>query len=300
MKKILAYVLETRAGILSTTIIPVILGSVLASYRGSTLKPGIFWAVLLGFIFIHLGTNVINDYFDALDGTDNINKEFIGPFTGGSRLLQSSVLTLIEVRAEGIVFFVLAAACLAYASLKSNGFVLLSGMLGMASGIFYSAPPFKIARTGFGEALVFLNFGPLIAFASYTAQTNAPSLEPMIISLPLGLLTAAFVVMAEFPDYNADRETGKNNLVVRLGRKRSRILYAAITAAAFSSIPVGIFWGIMPAKGLLAGCAGLLSAAACLELWKKYETPSKLGPACALTLAAHFIAGALLIGAYVR
>jgi 1,4-dihydroxy-2-naphthoate polyprenyltransferase len=123
-------------------------------------------------------------------------------------------------------------------------------------------------------------------------------MDPVIISIPLGLLTAAFVIIAEFPDYQADKETGKNNLTVRLGIKNARFLYAAVCAAAYLSIPAGILTGIMPVKGLLAGFAALISLAACIELWKKYETPSKLGLACGLTLAAHLICGILLTASY--
>ncbi len=299
MKKIFSYMLETRAGILSTTILPVILGTALASYCGHHINILIFWLLLAGFAFTHLGTNIVNDYFDARDGTDNINTGFIGPFTGGSRMLQSRALSMKEVLSEGIIFFVLAAACFISASAGSNPVVLITGVLGIASGIFYSAPPLKISRTGFGEALVFFVFGPLITFTAYYAQTMEPglklNLEPVIISIPLGLLTAAFVIIAELPDRKADMETGKNNLAVKLGPGKTVFLYAAVSAAAYLCIPAGIALGIMPATGLTALSGAVVSAAAMFELWKKYKTPEKLGLACALTLVAHLITGLLLI-----
>ena len=299
MKKIWSYIVETRAGILSTTVLPVILGTTLASYCGHQINIILLWSLLGGFVFTHLGTNIVNDYFDAGDGTDGINTGFIGPFTGGSRMLQSGALSMKEVLSEGIVFFVLAAACFISASLKSNPVVLVAGVLGIASGIFYSAPPLKISRTGFGETLVFFVFGPLITFTAYYAQTMEPglklNLEPVIISIPLGLLTAAFVIIAELPDRLADMETGKNNLAVKFGPEKTVFLYAAVSAAAYLCIPAGIAMGIMPAGGLLAISGAVVSAAAFFELRRKYKTPGKLGLACALTLVAHLITGLLLI-----
>lgn len=299
MKKLLAYIIETRAGILSTTVLPVILGTVMASYGGYAVNKEVFWILLFGFIFTHLGTNIINDYYDAMDGTDNVNKDFIGPFSGGSRLLQSGRLTMNEVLIEGVIFFAAALACFIFASLRSNIYVLAAGIAGMAAGFFYSAPPFKVSRTGFGEFLVFLVFGPLIAAAAYTAQSNVLSFAPAVVSLPLGLLTAVFVIAAEFPDYEADKQTGKNNLTVRLGVKNARLLYASVSAAAFACVLAGNLAGILPVKGLYAAGAAVLSLLAFYELWKKYETPSKLGPACGLTLAAHLITGLLLINAFI-
>ena len=294
----MAYALETRAGILSTTILPFILGTVMALNHGTSLNAGVFWVLLCGFIFTHLGTNIINDYYDAVDGTDNVNKDFIGPFSGGSRLLQTGRLTMKEVLAEGIVFFTAAFACFIYAAFKSNGYVLLSGLSGMAAGFFYSAPPLKISRTGFGEFLVFLVFGPLIAFSAYLGQAGVLSIAPAVVSLPLGLLTAVFVIAAEFPDYTADKETGKNNLTVRFGLKNARVLYAAVSSAAYLCVLAAYFFGILPVKGLLALCPGVLSAWACFELWQNYKIASKLGLACILTLIAHLGVGLLLIHAY--
>lgn len=299
MNKISAFAAETRAGILGTTIIPAAAGAAAAYYGHGAFAWGVFLAVLAGFIFLHLGTNVINDYFDAKDGTDNVNKNYISPFTGGSRLLQTGAMTPREVLAEGMVLFIVAAGFLCFAAAASAGpFILPVLVFAAASGIFYSAPPFKISHTGFGELLVFVNFGPVICCTSYYAQAHAFSATALLVSVPMGLMTASFVLIAGFPDYEADKKTGKKNLVVRLGRKKARYVYAGILVLSYMWVISAAACGIMPARGLAALAAAPASAFAAVSLWKNYNAPLKLAPACAMTLAAHLIAGAAIAAAF--
>jgi 1,4-dihydroxy-2-naphthoate octaprenyltransferase len=130
-------------------------------------------------------------------------------------------------------------------------------------------------------------------------QAGACSAVPVIISIPAGLLTAAFVIMAEFPDFEADRDTGKDNLVVRLGKKNGVILYAVVSIAAYAVIAAAALSGFVPKACGFAIFGSLFSVYAAVELYRKYETPGKLGLACALTLVSHMIAGAALIIAFI-
>jgi len=47
------------------------------------------------------GINVLNDYYDALNGTDANNTARVFPFTGGGRFIQNGVLTLRETAVSG-------------------------------------------------------------------------------------------------------------------------------------------------------------------------------------------------------
>jgi 1,4-dihydroxy-2-naphthoate octaprenyltransferase len=300
MKKLWYFILETRAGILSTTILPAALGSSLAYNLGKKFNLLIFWLVLGGYCLIHLGSNIINDYFDSIDGTDNINTGFAAPFSGGGRLLQNGKLSRKEILGEAVLLFAAAAALFAAVSLKAGSIVIWPAALGTASGIFYSAAPLKISRTGYGEMLVTAVFGPLIALGAFCAQAGEFNILPVIISIPLGLLTAAFVIMAEFPDREADQKTGKKNLVVRLGKKKGVLLFGAVSLLAYAVESACIFRGYVPAAGLWAIAGMPFSVMAFIELFRKHNTPEKLGFACAMALIAHFISGAALVAVFVR
>jgi len=168
----------------------------------------------------------------------------------------------------------------------------------MAAGIFYSAPPLKISGSGFGEILIAAVFGPLLSGAAYAAQAKEFSPVPAVVSVIPGLLTAAFVILAEFPDYEADRATGKKNLVVRLGKKSGVLLYGTVIFSAYGFAAWSVITGYIPKNGhwVLGGI--FFSAYAFIELLRAKKSPEKLGLACLISLMAHLVTGMALVAAF--
>lgn len=82
------------------------------------------------------------------------------------------------------------------------------------------------------------------------------------LSLVLGLLIAAFLLINEFPDYRADRAGGKRTLVVRLGRERAvRLRHefdhtARIVPAQAATLIAFLLFALGAAGGLLLGTHG--------------------------------------------
>ena len=54
-----------------------------------------------------------------------------------------------------------------------------------------------------------------------------------MLAVPVGLLAAAILVVNNVRDMETDRRAGKRTLAVRLGRERTRTLYAAMLAVAY-------------------------------------------------------------------
>ena len=46
----------------------------------------------LGVLFAHIATNMYNDYFDNLDGTDEKNNEYFQQLSGGSRAIELGLI----------------------------------------------------------------------------------------------------------------------------------------------------------------------------------------------------------------
>jgi 1,4-dihydroxy-2-naphthoate octaprenyltransferase len=294
MNKIKALVLETRAPFLTVTIIPVLLGTAMAIKTGVQFNGLMFSAVLAGFILLHLGTNVLNDYFDDINGTDRVNKEFVFPFTGGSRLIQTGVLKPKEVLIEAVVFFVLGSVLLLYVSYFKGVYISILLGISLFAGIFYTAPPFKWAHRGLGEFLIFLGFGPIMVSGAYYALTGIVSSAAFIVSIPVGLLASAIVDINQFPDYEADKKTGKRNIVVRLGRKNGRIFYEITVLLAYTVIVVAVVLKIIPAWSLISLIGIVLSLKAISVLTKNFDRSLKLAPACGMTVVSHLIVGLAL------
>lgn len=254
-----------------------------------------FLLSLLAAIFYHAGINVLNDYFDYLNGTDNINSTSLTPFTGGSRMIQNKIMMPGETYWLGVVCLVLGSAIGLYLVYERGFLLLLIGVIGLLSGYFYSAPPLFLVGRGFGEFLVGLNFGLLSVVGSYYVQAQDISIGAVFASLPLSFLIAAILYINEFPDYDADKAVGKNHLVARLGKKKARWGFALLIAGAYTSIISGVILHIMPAISLLAAIAGIFGAKAVKGLFTNYDKFNELIPSLKLTITTHLATGVALI-----
>lgn len=287
--------MELRAPFLTVTILPVIAGAVIAARAGAVFSWKYFILTMLAFICLHLGTNVLNDYFDHLSGTDKANKKFIPPFTGGSRMIQTKAMKPAEVLAEGSLLMAAGAAFFVPLIMKAGAPMAAVLAFALVAGIFYVAPPFKWAHLGLGEILIFICFGPLMVITSYYIQGGSDFLLPALISIPLGMLSAAIVDINEFPDFEADKKTGKKNLVVRLGVKNGRSTYYLMVAFAYIAIIITAVLKAAPLPVL----AGLLTLPVALKavslLAAYYNKPAKLAPACGITVINHLVTGIVLI-----
>lgn len=254
MTRVFSWLVITRAPFLTAIIVPVLLGASWAVYRG-LVQPfpwDLFLMALLAGIFLHISANTFNDYFDWKSGTDQANNEYFLPYSGGSRSIE---LGLISEKA----LFRVALASLSIASLlglilalRSGPSVLLFGIVGALSSYFYTAPPLRLAaRKGFGELLIGLNFGPLVTAGTVFALTGSVTLPDFLIGIPVGLLTTAILWINQFPDEASDRQSGKINLVVLLGKKQARWGYLALLAAAFGLLLYWFAVGLLPLGALL-------------------------------------------------
>ncbi|RJP80714.1 MAG: prenyltransferase [Candidatus Zixiibacteriota bacterium] len=297
-EKILIWVEAVRAPFFTAVLVPVLLASVMAWQDGYPLQVGYFLLALVAGIFMHAGTNVVNDYADNRSRCDVINQEFQRPFTGGSRALQKGNLTPREALTGGLLFFA-ASTVLGLLIVALRGMpIFWLGLAGTICGIFYTLPPFNFAARGFGELVVGLCFGTLMMLGAYYVQAQTFSADVVVASLPVTLLIAGVLYINEFPDYVADRDTGKRHLVVRMGRQRAVSGYIAILAATYLSIALGVAARILTPWALIA----LLTLP---QAWKAvkvarahYAEAGKLVPANAATVGIHLMTGLLLTAAY--
>lgn len=290
---------EVRAPFFTATIVPVLLGSAVAWAREDTFHWGFFFLALLGGLFLHAGTNVANDYYDHLSGADENNFTFVRPYTGGSRMIQRGLLSPREVLTGALLFFAAGALIGLYLALERGPWLWLLGLVGIFSGFFYTAPPFRLAATGLGELFVGLNFGLLMTLGAYYVQAQELAWEPVITAIPVALLIAGVLYINEFQDMEADAGAGKTHLVVRLGRRRGVLLYEGIVGGTYLAIVVGVAAGAVSPFALLALPTALIGLQAVRTARRHYDEYLKLAPANAATVMIHMLAGLLLALGYV-
>ncbi len=293
------WVIKTRAPFFTADIVPVVLGTAAAWALTGAFNLWYFLLTLVGAICLNAGTNMTNDYFDHTWGSDDVNTEFANPFTGGSRLIQMGLVKPKTFLWQGIGFFVVGSLIGLLLFFTRGPWVLWLGLIGVFSGYFYTAPPFRLVGLGLGEPLIGLCFGPLMVLGSYYTQTQTVAWEPVIASLPVGLLIALVVWINQFQDMKADASVGKNHWVVRLGRQRSTLVYGASLALVYLSLLVGVlFAGVTPFALL-----GLLTLPIALKAYRvarvHYDHPQELIPANAVTIQIHMLTGLLMALGYV-
>ncbi len=288
------WVIKTRAPFFVADLVPVVLGTALAWARTGAFNFWYFLLTLIGAVALNAGTNMTNDYFDHKWGSDEINEEYANPFTGGSRLIQMGLVRPEEMLWQGIGFFVLGGLIGLFLAFTRSWAILWLGVIGVFCGYFYTAPPFRLARTGFGELLVGLCFGPLMVLGAYVVQTRQVAWEPVIAAIPVGILIALVLWINEFQDMKADAAVGKNHLVVRMGRRRAAVAYGVLLALTYLSIVGGILLDNVTPFALV----GLLTVPLAVQAYRiarvHYDHPRELTPANALTIRIHLTTGLLL------
>ena len=290
--------LELRASFLTATFVSIILGASIAWAINGVFDLSFFLLSMIAGSFLHLGTNIANDYFDHKSGGDEINKEYVRPFGGGSRISQLGLLKPREVLLEASIFFAAGTAIGIYLGFFRGLFVLVLGLIGLFSGIFYSSPPFKLANRGVGEIFVGVNFGILMTLGAYYVQAQTLNVEPLVASIPVSLLISAVVYINEFQDFSADKEVGKKTLVVRFGRKKAAQGYAILMGGVYVSILIGVLLRVMPSTTLIGFFTIPIAIKAAAYASQYHSTPLKLVPANASTILCHLLTSLLLSAGY--
>ncbi len=285
--------LATRPPFLLATLVPVGLGLALAAHQGAGIDPLAALLTVLAALSLHAGVNVLNDYFDARNGTDAINRERIFPFTGGSRFIQNGILGADTMRRLGTGLLVGTTALgLVLTGMAGPGLVPL-GLAGIALGWAYSAPPLALNSRGLGEFCVLAGFG-LLPLGAFYVQTGVLDPRGLWVGLPQGLLTAALLYINQFPDRVADRQAGKFHWVARLEPRSARWGYWMMAGGAYLGLALLVAVDRLPVTAL-AGLATLpLSLAAAVLLGRHAHRPRRLGGAITLTLAAMLAHGLLV------
>ena len=294
----LRYFLATRPPFLSVTFVAALIGLATAYASGVAMNALAAATTVVFALVAHAGINVLNDYYDARNGTDAINVDRVFPFTGGSRFIQNGVLTMHETAAFGIVLFalvIMAGLWLTYVS--ASGLVWI-GAAGLFVGWTYSAPPLKFNSRGLGEPCVWAGFA-LIAVGADFVQRGSLSAYPLIAVTGYALLVTNILYINQFPDRKADAIAGKRHWVVRLPVERARWGYVVIAAAAYLWILGAVLAGAMPRPALVALLPALLSARAARDVLRHAAVPQKLAPAIQQTIAAACLSGALLAASLV-
>src|SRR4051794_15199582 len=230
------WLLASRPRTLPAAVAPVLVGTAYAVGRTNDIRWGAFIAAMLGAIFIQIGTNLSNDYSDARRGADTEDR--LGPVrvTAGGLVPPKSVLLATYIA------FGCAVLCGVYLIAIAGWVVLAIGSASIIAGVLYTGGPRPYGYEGLGEVFVFLFFGLVAVSGSAYVQLEEFTLEALALAVPVGFLATAILVVNNVRDISTDARAGKRTLAVRLGREKTRGLFAALVyGALLALIPLAVW-----------------------------------------------------------
>lgn len=278
---------------IALTVAVSLLGGAIAYQRKGALDFGLWLLSAMGLVLIHFGTSSLNDYFDFLSGTDNINRTPT-PFSGGSRVIQEGSLSPKSLLLGGSLFIAIGSIIGVYLAFLKGLPVLALGVVGVFLAVGYIHPKINLSKKGLGELAVAIAFGPIMLCGVYYVQAQSVDWEIILIGCVMGLLAGSVLWLNEIPDYEADKVTGKTNWVVRLGKKKSSYVYVILHYIVYLFTLLLILKNILPKSSWIVFLTLILAIKSHLIALKNYNEVEKLLPANALSIATTLIYGILL------
>lgn len=229
----------------TASVIPVLAGAALA-WVNETWNWVPFVAALLGAVFLHAGTNVVNEVYDVRNGVDTITSPRASHAIVKGRMTERTAILI-----SGIAFMLAVVVGVYLIALRGPVIVGL-GLLGLLGGWGYTAPPLEYKNRAMGVPLVFLLMGPLMVEGSYFAVAGSWSLTALVLSIPVGLLVAAILHGNEWRDIREDSRAGISTLSARIGQKWAHYGYVALVLGAYMVLALAVIGTILPAWTMLA------------------------------------------------
>lgn len=241
-EKIKLWLAEMRAPFLILAVLLVAIGLAFGwKYHppGTTFNPVYAALLLIGVVSSHISVNLFNEYSDNKTRIDHNTPRT--PFSGGSGVLSSGLLSSASVFKAAVITLVIALAIGIYFAVTVHWFIFLLAGSGAFSILFYT--PF-LAKLQLGELFSGLTLGTFVVLGSYVVMTASPGMaltelfpiDVLLMSIPPGILTALLLLINEFPDMEADKQGGRNHLVIWLGRKKAAYVYVSGMVATFGVI----------------------------------------------------------------
>ncbi len=233
-----------RPKTLPAAVAPVAAGTALAIR-----EDGVDWSTaglaLAGALLLQIASNLANDLFDFEKGADGPDR------TGPTRVVQSGLLSARQIRCA--LFFVLSVGVGVGSLLVAAGgwLVAVIGLFAILSALAYTAGPYPLGYHGWGDAFVFLFFGPIaVGGTAYVQMGHLPALTPWV-GTALGALCTNILVVNNLRDRSSDARTGKRTLVVRFGERFALLEYGLLLVVAMGVALGMALWGPLGYHGLL-------------------------------------------------
>lgn len=266
-------------------LLPYVLGAGVAFYYVKRFDFFLFATGLIGLLFVLIGVEAFNEYFDWRLGTDRVFQ-----------------LNPVPVTKKKFVFglgaFFVAFIVAVFLTLELGVAIIILAGIGFFCAFSYLGPPLKFAYRGLGELIIALAYGPFMVMGSYYVQSQRIDPLPLLASVFPALLLYEIAILNEVPDYFQDRIVGKRNICVRIGQKNVVKLYGMIQALFYIVLFAGLFWGKLPRLAwLVLICLPIFTISYNTGM-KTYENPRQFTSAIKYMMIHYLLVLCILITGY--
>src|SRR5574341_432879 len=234
-----------RVRFLLSSIIAVCLGLSINWWQNQTIDVANAILTFVGVIALHASVDLLNDYWDYKRNIDTTTKRT--KFSCRTRVLPEGLLQPKQVYSAGIISLIIGTAIGGYFIFVNGITIAIILAFAIISIYFYST---RIVDSGLGEVFVAIK-GTMIVLGTYFVQTTQITSEPILGGIVLGTLSSMVLFVNSFPDFDADKASGRKTLVIVLGKKRAASAIWVFPAFAYAVIIVGVATQVLPILSLI-------------------------------------------------
>jgi len=291
-KIVLLWSRAIRIKFLLASVIAVTNGIVISYWKTGYIDIGYAILTYVGIMCLHISVDLLNDYSDFKRGIDTNTKRT--KFSGGTGVIPENLISSRLIYCAGIIFLILGGLVGLYFVTIKGIIILVLLIFAIISIYFYST---NIVNAGLGELFVAIK-GCMIVLGSYYIQSDSIELTSVYVGVIVGLLSSVVLLVTSFPDYDADKKSGRRTLVIVIGKANSIKLLSIIIGVTYAMIIGGSIFKVLPIFSIIAISSAPFAVKAVRKLRRFHDT-GELVSSMANSIIYSRICGILLAVSFI-
>ena len=211
MKNVLLWFRIVRPQTLFASLCPVIVA--LLTMNETVVSWTIAWVTIVCALGLQILSNLINDYYDFVRGTDKKGR------AGFKRALAEGEVSENQMSRACLVTLAICIISGLYLVANGGWVILAIGVTALLFAWLYTATSHSLSYLGIADIFVFLYYGVIASSGTYFLQTGGFSWEVFFAGAVCGLISMCVLLINNLRDMDDDRLAGKRTLPVRFGKK---------------------------------------------------------------------------------
>lgn len=245
-KTIFLWCRAIRIKFLLASVIAVTNGIAISYWKTGYIDFGYALLTYFGILCLHISVDLLNDYSDYKRGIDTNTKRT--KYSGGTGVIPENLIDSRLIYCAGIIFLIMGGLTGFYFVTTKGIIILILLTFAIISIYFYST---NIVNAGLGELFVAIK-GCMIVLGSYYIQSDTIDLTSVYVGVIIGLLSALVLLVTSFPDYEADKKSGRRTLIIVIGKENSVKLFIMIIGITCAMIIGGSIFKVLPIFSTIA------------------------------------------------